>query len=55
MHIKFTENEREWIETDKFGWPIKKGCPESIKKSIVQKKETLDNQFSDKKKLSKKK
>lgn len=44
MHIIFTEEERKWIYTERFGFPIKKGCPEKIKKNIEKKKELLNRQ-----------
>lgn len=44
MHIMFTEVEKQYIDTKKFGFPIKAGCPERIKKSIEKKKKLLDNQ-----------
>lgn len=44
MHIIFTEQELKWINTQKFGWQIKKDCPPDIRKSIEKKKEKLDQQ-----------
>ena len=45
MHMIFTEKEKEWIDTRKFGWPIKTGCPADIKKEIEKKKKILDEQM----------
>lgn len=45
MHMIFTKEELVWIESDKFGWPIKRGCPQEIRKSITAKKEKLDKQM----------
>ena len=44
MHIIFSKEELNWIDTDKWGWKIKKGCPDSIRKSIEKKKYYLNNQ-----------
>lgn len=44
MHIVFTEEELRWIKKDVFSWPLKNGCPSSIKKSIEKKKAILNNQ-----------
>lgn len=48
MHLLFSEEELRWIDVYKFGWPIKNGCPENIKKSIERKKKLLDNQQKEK-------
>lgn len=45
MHMIFTEEEKRWIVVNKFGWPIKSGCPSKIKKSIEKKKNEIKNQF----------
>lgn len=45
MHMLFTEEEQKWIDKTKFGWPIKKGCPLDIEKSIKEKKREIDNQM----------
>lgn len=37
MTVIFTEEERMWIEIDKFDWKIKDGCPTKLKKSIERK------------------
>lgn len=47
MHILFSEKELEWIEKRKYGWPIKRGCPSEIRKSIEKKKKTLDGQMKE--------
>ena len=44
MHMLFTDEEREWMDTKKFGMPIKKGCPDKIRKSIEKKKRIIDSQ-----------
>ncbi len=46
MHMMFTQEEVSWIDTKKFGWPIKQGCPEKIRKSIEGKRKKIDNQFA---------
>ena len=45
MHVIFTDEEKEWIHTDKMNWPIKKGCPKKIKESIENKKNKIKSQF----------
>ena len=45
MHMLFTDKEKEWIYVDKFGWPIKSGCPDDIKASINKKKEKINKQM----------
>ena len=45
MHMIFTEEELEWINTREFGWPIKDRCPENIRAIIETKKKAIDNQF----------
>lgn len=47
MHIIFTEEEKRWIDTKKFGWPIKEDCPEEIKKRIEKKKSAIDSQYKE--------
>lgn len=47
MHMFFTDDELEWIDTSKFGCPIIDGCPENIRKSIEEKKKKIDNQMKD--------
>lgn len=44
MHMYFTDEELEWIDTSKFGFPIIDGCPEEIRDSIEKKKEQLNSQ-----------
>ncbi len=44
MHIIFSKEELKWINTSTWGWEIKKGCPDSIRKSIEKKKYYLNNQ-----------
>lgn len=44
MHMIFTEQEKEWINISKWGWTLKKGCPENIKKSIERKKKIINSQ-----------
>lgn len=44
MHLLFTDEERMWIDAKVFGWRIKEGCPEKIRKSIEEKKKKSDNQ-----------
>jgi hypothetical protein len=44
----FIEEERIWIDTKTFGWPIKEGCPESIRKSIEEKKKKINEQMDKK-------
>lgn len=48
MHMLFTSEELKWIDTKTFGWPIKKECPEKIRKSIEQKLNVIANQFKGK-------
>lgn len=45
MHMFFSNDEKRWINTDRFGWPIKRGCPDKIKKVILKKKNIIDNQM----------
>ena len=45
MHMIFTEQERNWIDMSKFGWPIKSGCPKEIKNAIEKKKQIINDQF----------
>lgn len=44
MHIIFTEQELNWIDTKKWGWQIKKDCPPDIRRGIEKKKIKLDSQ-----------
>jgi len=44
MHMLFSDSEKKWIYLDKFGWPIKSGCPDSIRKSIAKKKQAIIEQ-----------
>lgn len=44
MHILFSEEEKKWIDTRTFGFPIKEGCPAKIRESINKKKAALDSQ-----------
>lgn len=44
MHILFTDTEKKWIDTKKFGWPILEGCPKDIEEAINKKKQIIDNQ-----------
>lgn len=44
MHMIFTDEEKRWISMNVFGWPIKKGCPDSIRKSIEKKKKIIEQQ-----------
>lgn len=44
MHIIFSEEEKKWIDTRTFGFPIKEGCPAKIRESINKKKAALDSQ-----------
>lgn len=45
MHMLFSAEELQWINTGKYRWPIKKDCPNKIRLSIERKKEIIDNQF----------
>lgn len=45
MHMIFTEEELRYIDTKQFGFPVKKDCPEKIRKSIEKKKRILDKQM----------
>lgn len=45
MHMFFTEEELKWIDGKKFGAPVKKGCPESVRKSIEKKRKIINSQF----------
>lgn len=49
MHIIFTDEEKRWVNTKTFGWPIKDGCPDGIRKSINEKKKLLDEQIGSRK------
>lgn len=43
MHIIFTDEEMEWLDTSKtFMWKIKDRCPRRIKESLVEKMELLN-------------
>ena len=44
MTILYTDEEKRWIDMNKWGWPIKDGCPDNIKKEIERKKRLLDKQ-----------
>ena len=44
MHIMFSDSERRWMDTKKFGCPIKNGCPDDIRRSIEKKKRLLKKQ-----------
>ena len=44
MHILFTKEELEWINTKVFGWKILDGCPQKTKESILNKLEILAKQ-----------
>lgn len=41
MHMIFTEEEKEWINMRTFGWTLKQGCPEQIRKQIERKKKII--------------
>lgn len=42
MHIIFTDDEKEWLDTSKpFSWKIKNGCPEKIKAKLQKKMDLL--------------
>lgn len=45
MHLLFTKEELECVDTSIFGWPIKDLCPQSIRESIEHKKELLNSQM----------
>lgn len=45
MHMLFSAEELQWINTGKYRWPIKKDCPNKIRLSIERKKKIVDNQF----------
>lgn len=45
MHMIFTEEEKKWIDKNKFGWPIIEGCPERIRDNIEQKKKKIEFQM----------
>lgn len=47
MHIIFSEEELLWIDTRKFAWPIKDGCPDEVRVSILEKKKLLDSQMEE--------
>lgn len=44
MHVLFTKQELEWVNTKAVGFPIKEGCPYSIRNSIEKKKHLINNQ-----------
>lgn len=44
MHMLFTEQEKEWINLRKWGWPLKRDCPKNIRKSIERKKKIINAQ-----------
>ena len=37
MHMLFSDREKEWINMKVFGWRIKQGCPDDVRKSIEKK------------------
>lgn len=42
MHIVFTDEEMEWLDTSKaFAWKIKEKCPQRIKAVLIKKLELL--------------
>jgi hypothetical protein len=42
MHIIFTDEEMEWLDTSKsFAWKIKDKCPQRIKEVLSKKLELL--------------
>lgn len=45
MHMIFSAEELQWINTRKYRWPIKKDCPSKIRLSIERKKKIIDDQF----------
>ena len=44
MHILFSDEEKKWIELRVLGWPIKKNCPDKIRRSIEAKKKEIERQ-----------
>jgi len=46
MHMIFTEEEKEWINLNKFGWSTKPKCPKNIKDSINKKKKIINSQVN---------
>lgn len=44
MHIFFTEEEQKYITKDLFGWKVKEGCPQDVKKEILKKMSAFDRQ-----------
>ena len=47
MHVLFSEEELEWVNKKTFGWPIKDGCPDTIRKAIRKKKQLIANQMNE--------
>ena len=42
MHIIFTDEEKEWLDTSKpFAWRIKEKCPKRIEEILIKKLELL--------------
>lgn len=44
MHVIFTDEEKRWIDRSSWGWLIKAGCPENIRKAIERKKQMIAKQ-----------
>ena len=44
MHMIFSKEEKQWMNMNVFGCPIKENCPDHIKKSIKRKKDIIDKQ-----------
>ena len=44
MHAIFTDEEKRWIDRSSWGWRVKNGCPETVRKSIEKKKQAIDRQ-----------
>ena len=48
MHIIFTDEEMEWLDTSKtFAWKIKDKCPQRIKEDLSKKLELLNKSKAD--------
>ena len=42
MHMVFTDEERNWLYTNRFGLPLKPNAPPRVKESIERKKKTVN-------------
>lgn len=46
MVLKFSEEEKKYLITEKGNWQIKENCPQNIKKELERKLSLLNSQYA---------